>query len=159
MPQLWLMPALLLNPGKMWNAVLWIGAICWHVSGGLQLLLFHEENIIWWASKVYDDNGRNAVCVIFSNIKDQYLCENREKISSHQETFSGYFILAQGFISFGRTSFLWWNNTRRWREGAGIMKCTLQPDLEVSQPRGLHIIDPNQHIQAFYENKHWKVGD
>ena len=45
------------------------------------------------------------------------------------------------------------------REGTGIMKSAPQTDSEVSQPMGLHINNPNQHIQGFYENKQWKVGD
>lgn len=104
------------------------------------------------------------LCVIFPNIKDQYLRECREKQLSHTcRDVLRVFRLGSGIHSLWQNIFPVVKQYQTLKglagEGAGIMKSTLQSDLEVSQPRGLHINNPNQHIQAFYENKHWKVGD
>lgn len=79
MPQLWLMPGLQPSLSEVWSAVLWIGAICWHVSGRLAALI-----VCWRRQSQYDENPEHTMrmagmqCVIFPIMKDQYLCEHRK---------------------------------------------------------------------------------
>lgn len=78
---------------------------------------------------------------------------------------AGHFHLAQWFRASGWMSLSEWNNGRHGKDkpwtGAGVMNADVWDWIQghSANRTGLHINRSNQHIQAFYENKHWEFGD